>query len=373
MPTKHLTYSAIQASQSARHKVLTSVAKAADVMRFAEIDRIGRNAQGELSAFQRPQIATHIREIKDYLAHDEAVLPNPIVVAFTNRIVVKSIGGTVARITINIGDGAPGLVVDGQQRLTALAQLENKDFEVFVSALICPDQSALRRQFVLINNTRPLPKSLIYELLPGVDKLPHRLSDRARASLLTARLNYDERSSLKGLIHQHTNPRGIIRDTAIQRVIMNSLNDGIMREFIRRDCGEEKCFTIISEFYRAVQRVFREAWIDHTPKTSRLVHGAGIVSLGYVMEVLALLDAAQTSSEFAKGLAALDGETAWTSGEWDFGNGDRRHWKAIQNVNRDIVMLAQHLISIVRADLKKRRRKPDKPHINGKSRPETVA
>ncbi|MBJ7535391.1 DGQHR domain-containing protein [Rhodomicrobium vannielii ATCC 17100] len=370
---KTLTYSAVQASQSPKHKVLTFAAKASDVLKFASIDRTKRNAQGELSGFQRPQIAGHIREIKDYLEQDDAVLPNPIVVAFTTGVSLEPTGDGIARLKINLAKGAPGLVVDGQQRLAALIQITGKDFEVFVSALICSDEAELRRQFVLINNTRPLPKSLIYELLPGVDGLPHRLSNRARASFLTARLNYDERSSLKGIIRQHTNPGGIISDTAIQRVIMNSLNDGIMRELIRRDCGEEKCFAIISEFYRAVQRVFPEAWRDHTPKTSRLVHGAGVIAMGYVMEVLALLDAAQTSEEFAKGLSALDGETAWTSGEWDFGQGDRRHWKAIQNVNRDIVMLAQFLIAIVRADLKGRRTaRSENAYVNGGSRAETA-
>jgi hypothetical protein len=47
--------------------------------------------------------------------------------------------------------------------------------------------------------------------------------------------------------------------------------------------------------------------------------------------------------------------TAWTSGEWNFGEGDKRHWKSVQNVNRDIVTLAQYLIGIVRADVKRRR------------------
>lgn len=343
------------------------------MLRFATIDRIGRSAQGELSGFQRPQIASHIREIKDYLALDEAVLPNPIVVAFTNGITVKAMDNGLSRIRIDLAKGPPGLVVDGQQRLTALAQLEDKDFEIFVSALICSDEAELRRQFVLINNTRPLPKSLIYELLPGVDGLPHRLSHRARAAHLTARLNYDGRSSLQGLIHQHTNPGGIIRDTAIQRVIMNSLNDGIMRELIRRDCGEEKCFQIISAFYGAVRLVFKEDWEGHTPKTSRLVHGAGIMALGYVMEVLALLDAAQTVEEFGRGLSVLLSKTAWTGGEWNFGGGDRRHWKAIQNVNRDIIMLANHLIAIVRNDRKGHRGASEKRHANGRARQETAA
>jgi len=217
----------------------------------------------------------------------------------------------------------------------------------------------LRRQFVLINNTRPLPKSLIYELLPGVNGLPPRLSNRSLAADLTARLNYDPASSLKGWIHQHTNPDGVISDTAIQRVIMNSLSDGMMREFLRRDgrgTGEQRCFELMSNFYRAVGLVFSEAWIEkQTPKTSRLVHGAGVIALGYVMEVLALLEGDRESEEFARGLGCLVGKTAWTAGEWNFGGGDRRHWKAIQNINRDIVTLAQHLIGIVRADIRTRR------------------
>jgi len=86
---------------------------------------------------------------------------------------------------------------------------------------------------------------------------------------------------------------------------MNSLSDGIMRELVRRDFGVEKCFLLISEFYRAVQLIFPDAWYGHTPKTSRLVHGAGIVALGYVTEVLALLEASQTSEEFARGFLEL--------------------------------------------------------------------
>jgi DGQHR domain-containing protein len=359
-----VSFTAIRARQSPTHTVLSFRATASELQRFAAIDRIGRDgATGALSGFQRPQIAAHIREIRDYLEKDDAILPNPIVVAFTTGVFVVDLSGPdmppgLCRLTIDLERGPPGLVVDGQQRLTALSEVD-KDFEVFVSAVVCADDVELRRQFVLINNTRPLPKSLIYELLPGVvDGLPPRLSNRAFAADLTARLNYDPTSSLEGFIHQHTNPNGIISDTAIQKVVMNSLSDGMMREFLRHDpgrAGEQRCFELVSEFYRATSQVFRDAWDGHTPKTSRLKHGAGIMALGYVMEVLALLDGARRSEEFAKGLGCLVGRTAWTTGEWNFGGGDRRHWKAIQNVNRDIVTLAQHLIGIVRADLRARR------------------
>jgi DGQHR domain-containing protein len=335
--------------------VLSFAASAADLGRIAAISRIARDERGALSGFQRPQIASHITEIRDYLEKDTAVLPNPIVVAFTDKVTVTEKAGGVCTVTVDVSDGPPGLVVDGQQRFTALSQIEGKEFEVFVSALICEDEAELRRQFVLINNTRPLSKSLIYELLPSVDGLPRRLSGRAVAAELTARLNYDERSSLRGLIHQHTNPGGLISDTAIQRVLMHSLGDGIMREYMRKPGGRDRCFDLVSEFYRAVAKVFPEAWNDQTAKTSRLVHGAGIIALGEVMETLALLEGAQSWEEFAKGMGCLVGRTAWTSGDWDFGNGDRRHWKAVQNVTRDIEKLRDYLNRIVRADIRHRR------------------
>lgn len=351
-----IKFLAIRAQQSPNHTVISFAASAEELLRFASIERIGRDSDGHLSGFQRPQIAAHIREIRDYLEKTEAVLPNPIVVAFTNGISIEPLEGNVCRVSIELSeDSLPGLVVDGQQRLSALSQIEHKDFQVFVSALICKDDAELRRQFVLINNTKPLPKSLIYELLPTVGGLPPRLEGRTFAADLTARLNYDSESSLKGLIHQHTNPNGFIADTSIQRVVMNSINDGMMREFIRENDGGERCFLLISEFYRAVQKVFANEWNGHTPKTSRLVHGAGIVSLGYVMEILALLDGARNWEDFAKGLGCLSGRTAWTQGEWTLAENDVRHWKAIQNINKDIVSLTHYLTSIVRSDLRSRR------------------
>jgi DGQHR domain-containing protein len=361
-----LTFRGVKAQQSPKHQVVSFAAKANDVIEFAKIDRIGRDEQGELSGFQRPQIANHIREIKDYLEKEDSVLPNPIVVAFTKGVKIKKLEAPFVEVIIDVKSGPPGLVVDGQQRLTALSSIEASKFEVFVSAIVCKDEEELKRQFILINNTKPLPKSLIYELLPDVEGLPTRLSNRAEAASLTARLNFDERSSLKGLIKQHTHADGFIGDNAVQKVIMNSLNDGIMRDLVRSEGGRDKCFEIMSEYYAAVQSVFKDEWVEHTPRTSRLVHGAGIVSMGYVMELLALLNGSRKKAEFVKGLACLDGRTAWTSGEWNLGGGDIRHWRAIQNVNRDIMALSQHLISLVRSDMRSRRKgrkKKDGPLI----------
>jgi DGQHR domain-containing protein len=343
------TFQGVRAKQSDAHEVISIAARASEVLQFSKIDRAGRTKEGALSGFQRPQIASHISEIRDYLRTDDAVLPNPIVVAFVGNVELKPLSGQIVEITIRTNDGeeAPGFVVDGQQRLTALSGLPERDFEIFVSVLVCQDVEELRRQFVLINNTRPLPKALIYELLPGVKGLPKRLTSRSFAAMLTERLNFDCDSSLRGMIYQHTNPAGIIRDTSLQKIIMQSMSDGAIREF-PSEMQFGRGFTLISEFFAGVQKMFPDAWKGHNAKTSRLVHGAGIIAMGFVMETIAARHGASTAEEFADGLKALKGRTAWTSGYWQFSETERVPWNAIENTPRQIMALAQHLVGIVR-------------------------
>lgn len=353
-----MNFDAVYARQSREHVVLSFAATAADVLCFATIDRIGRDAQGELSGFQRPQVAAHIREIRDYLRKPNAVLPNPIVVAFTDRVRVEPLGEGLARLHIDLHLGAPGLVVDGQQRLSALAEID-RDFQIFVSALICRDEAELRRQFVLINNTKPLPKSLIYELLPTVDDLPPRLSRRSTAADITTRLNF-ENTSLKGYIKQHTVPEGMIADTVMQKIVMESLTNGVLRGLIDGPKGAEHCVRLVSNFFAAVKKTFPEAWHGQGPTTSRLLHGAGILALGDVMEVLAQRADARSVEDFREGLDCLRGKTAWTDGDWNF-DGEVRRWKSLQNVNRDVALLKRHLVGIVKADQRKRRKPASVP------------
>src|ERR1700676_402506 len=255
-------YRGVSARQSADHQVVSIAAKASDILKFARIDRAGRDRDGALQGFQRPQIASHIREIRDYLRTATAVLPNPIVVAFVDRIKTRDVEGGLVEVEIEVGDTPPGFVVDGQQRLTALGGLTEREFEVFVSILVCKNYEELRRQFVLINSTRPLPKALIYELLPGVTGLPARLTNRSFAASLAERLNFDPSSSLRGMIYQHTNPTGVIRDTAIQKVIMQSSSDGAMREMSPED-QFDRGYHLVTEFFAAVKNVFRDDWEGH--------------------------------------------------------------------------------------------------------------
>jgi DGQHR domain-containing protein len=347
---KRFTYKAIVPQQSNDHKVFCFCANAKDIFKFSKIDRIGRDQDGHLRGFQRPQISSHINEIKNYLSQSNAILPNSVVIAFTSGVELSESNQTTMDtiVSISVSDEINGLIVDGQQRLSALKDLKDKNFEVFVSGILCSNEDELRKQFILVNNTRPLPKALIYELLPTVDGLPHRLSARSSAASLVERLNFDETSSLHGQIKQHTNPTGFIQDTTMQKVIMNSLNDGALQELAHTDAPDEKQFQLLSNFFQAVQLVLSDSWIGHKPRTSRLVHSAGILAMGYVMEHIFSLEKSTKVESFKPYLEKLIGRCAWTEGSWQFGDNNVRPWNSLQFIPRDYLELSQFLLRTIK-------------------------
>ncbi len=358
MSRKTFKFEALLAEQGRNRSVVMVRATATEIARIATVERLGRDADGHAIGFQRPQVAGHIAEIRDYLEEADAVMPNCVVLAFVGdaRIVNKRGGGTV--LEVDVGDHPPGFVVDGQQRLTALGQTGREDFQVFASCLICRDMKELQRQFILVNNTRPLAKSLIYELLPGMDHLPERLSPRQLAAELTERLNFDSASSLRKAVKMQTNPTGVIKDTALQKAIMNSEAAGAVQIVMSGKKDVAPAFELMNNFFAAVQQVFPGEWHGHKPTTSRLVHGAGITALGYVMDEIYARRHATSQAAFVEGLAPLVGKTAWTEGQWTFADGEVVRWNRIENVPRQIQQLAEHLVGLVRA--------PHRPPRSGK-------
>ena len=363
MKTEELRFHALVANQSPKHRVFVFKARTTDILRFAEIERAGRTASGQVKGFQRPQIASHIAQIQEYLSERDAVLPNALVVAFLTGIRINGRSGAVAEISIDVGKGKPGYVVDGQQRLTALSRCKRGDFDVFVIGIKCTDYDELRKQFILVNSTRPLPKSLIYELLPTIGGINASLKSRSFAAGLTEMLNYDSRSSLVGLIRTHTNPTGVVKDTALHKVIMASAGDGAIREFMLHGNAARAPFELLSNFYGAVQDAFPEAWKGQTPRSSRLVHGTGIVALGYVMEFLFSKTRCVDRESFRRRLAVLRGHTAWTSGSWRFGRNEVVPWNRLQNVRRHVMSLAQYLLSQIKHSGQQKARRRRRTHV----------
>ncbi|GAB3647277.1 DGQHR domain-containing protein DpdB [Ramlibacter alkalitolerans] len=348
-------FPALSARQADDHDVFVFAAEPKQVLEFAQIERVGRSDSGELKGFQRHQISSHIREIRTYMARDDALLPNALIVAFLGDVDIQRHKDGRIEIEIDVRKGPPGFVVDGQQRLTALSGLDKPGFQVFVSALICKDYDQLRQQFVLINSTRPLPKTLIYELLPTVEGLPERYSARRFAARVVERLNFCGSQALRAQIRQHTNPAGVISDTAMQKLVMNSAAHGAIRDLITYEDREDRAVALIDEFFTAVAKVFGGEWTGMAPRHSRLRHGAGIVAMGFVMDLLYANQGAVKAEDFVVGLELLKPYTAWTSGIWKMAEYEIP-WNDIQNTPSDIDLLTRHLVSATKRQLRRLRR-----------------
>jgi len=60
---------------------------------FAQISRLSRNDDECIAGYQRPEVLSHIAEIRNYLESEMPMLPNAIVVAFDSRVEFRPLGG----------------------------------------------------------------------------------------------------------------------------------------------------------------------------------------------------------------------------------------------------------------------------------------
>jgi DGQHR domain-containing protein len=291
------------------------------------------------------------------------MVPNAVVVAFDSRVHFESstepsassgyarIGTLVIPVDSGLQDEEkPGFIVDGQQRLAAIRDAAIHSFPICVTAFVTNDIKQQTEQFILVNSTKPLPKGLIYELLPSTEAaLPTLLQRRRFPAYLLDRLNRDTGSPLEHKIQTPTTPEGVIKDNSILKMLENSLSDGVLyrfREANGDNADSEKMLDVLRAFWGAVSEVFEDAW-GLPPKRSRLMHGAGIVSLGFLMDAIAeryRTKGFPSNKDFEEDLTPLREVCRWTEGYWDFGPGCQRKWNEIQNTSKDIQLLANYLL-----------------------------
>jgi DGQHR domain-containing protein len=355
-----LRFKSFRIVQPSGKEVFAFAATAPEILQIAEIPRIGRGKSAELLGYQRPEVISHIAEIRRYLESPEATLPNTIVLAFDDRVrfTPLKIGQRSETGWLKVplplkGEPLPGFVVDGQQRLAALMDCSRTDFRVYVTALIAPDVAEQRRLFMLVNRTKPLPKELVFELLAGVDgDLPPAWMRERQASRLMSRLNLEPESFLYRQIKTATCPVGTLKDTSVKKVLVNSLSDGALFEIASGRNGtdpEVEMVHSVSTFWEGVAKAFPEAW-GLPPARSRLTHGVGVVSMGYVMDHLyarELRGNDWTAEGVARALEVLRPYCAWTTGIWRLADGVECQWNDFQNVDRHIRMLTNHLRRIL--------------------------
>lgn len=352
---------AIEVEQSPGRRLYSFAIDGKVVARFAAISRVKRE-DGKLKGYQRPEVVSHIEEIRNYIESATPMIPNAIVLAFDSRVrfepdpsgahsAYSRTGSLLIPVDESLAEAEkPGFVVDGQQRLAAVREADVTAFPLCVSAFITDDMKIHTEQFILVNSTKPLPKGLIYELLPTTQaQLPSLLHRRRFPAYLLDRLNSDSGSPFQGLIQTPTNPDGRIKDNSILRMLENSLSDGALYRFrpTADEPDSESMLELVRNYWAAVSEVFPEAW-ELPPKKSRLIHGAGIVSMGFIMDAISERYRASpvpSVKQFTKDIRPLEEVCRWTDGYWDFGPDTKWKWNEIQNTSKHIEVLTNFLIA----------------------------
>lgn len=350
-----LKYPALKIKQGNK-TIYTFKANGKHILDFASISRIKRTEDGTLEGYQRVTVSNHVEEIANYLDSDDAILTNSIVICFDDHVTFEPVDETsgFGYLVIPVRDEKNGWIVDGQQRVTALSKIVKDNFEVVVNAFITNDAHEQKEQFILVNNTKPLPKSLIYELIPDVDvEVPKLLAEKRIPMLLIQELNSRKDSPFYQKIKTHTFPEGIIKDNTLIKAFNHSINDGVLFNYTANiitgnvEPDIEGMVSVLYAFWGAVAQVFKDDW-KLPPTKSRLTHGAGMIGLSFVMEELIHQIGEKDfyiAQDFLPHIQKLAPKCHWSSGQWDFGNGIVRDALEIQNINKDISMLTHYLMS----------------------------
>ena len=268
---------AIEIRQGKQHIYMFGI-DGKELPRIATISRVHRDNQGDIGGYQRPEVLTHVGEIRRYLESENPLLPNSLVIAFDRRVKFEPLAGAelnghgdytkTGTLIIPVDDSIPdeskpGWIVDGQQRTAAIREARIRSFPVSVVCFIAKNIEEQRAQFILVNETKPLPRPLIDELLPITNgTLPKRLALRVLPNRLIERLNTDDDSPLKGLIKTQTMPEGLIAANSMVQSLRNSLSDGALYQYRDPETGYgdmEQLLGLIKPFWTAVKEVFPES------------------------------------------------------------------------------------------------------------------
>lgn len=358
---------ALQLVQTTGYPLYLFTLTAAEVLQVADVSRVSRDEAGALIGYQRPEVQSHVQDIIDYLDSDPVIFPNAIIMALSSKVrFVPSRGPNVAdglatggTLTLPLptsGQPRPAWIVDGQQRALALSRAARSDLPVPITAFVADAVSLQRDQFLRVNNTKPLPRSLVTELLPEVDSpLPTHLTVRKAPSFLCDRLNNDPDSPFYRMIKRASTSkkditRAVIADNSVVQMLQESYTSPAgslypYRNLTTGDTDVDGIHHALCVYWGAVRDAFPDAW-GISATDSRLMHGAGIRAMGRLMDrVLGTIDVHQPEStaEIRKHLDLVAPHCRWTSGTWEESG---LRWDAVENIHGHIQKLSNYLIRV---------------------------
>lgn len=357
---------ALRVEQDHEHPLYLFTLTGDELLQLADISRVSRDEDGKLIGYQRPEVKRHIQNIVDYLDSGNVIFPNSVILALTSDVVFtqsrgpkvddgQAVTGTLELPLPRKDEPKPAWIVDGQQRMMALAHSQRRNFPVPVNAFVADDIDLQRDQFLRINSTKPLPRGLIDELLPEVSTLlPSNLAARKAPSALCDLLNQDPESPFHELIRRaSTNGskkgHAVVADTVITQMIKESFAtpSGALFPFRNIATGVTDftgVLALVFTYWRAVRETFPEAW-GLRPEKSRLMHGVGIRAMGRLMDRIMLMidvERPRAASLVRREVERIRPYCRWTSGVWEeLGN---LRWNEVQNLPSHHRMLSNFLV-----------------------------
>lgn len=356
---------ALKIHQNDRHPLYVFCLTGSEILSVADISRLSRTDAGKLIGYQRPQVKRHIQDIISYLNSDDIIFPNSLILALSSKVKFIPtrrrggrdgfvISGTL-EIPISSNGARPAWIVDGQQRALAISKSRRRELPIPVNAFVADEIELQRDQFLRVNNTKPLPRGLITELLPEVSTpLPANLEAKKIPSEVCHLLNIEPHSPFRGLIARASTPNdrkksAVVSDTSIIKMIQDSLSapSGCLFAYRNIATGEtdfDGIWATLIAFWTAVKRSFPDAW-GKPPSKSRLMHGAGIRAMGRLMDrVMGSIDLRGNGavSDVQQELRAIVPICSWTDGSWD--ELDDMRWNEIQNIPQHIRLLSNLLV-----------------------------
>lgn len=365
MAKQELVVRALHTTQGAGLDVYAFFIRGGDIMKIADISRVERDEHDLLKGFQRPEIQQHVKEIVEYLDQGNVLFPNSLILAMSPEVRFAASRGTrpngdagvgqTGTLTIPVFEAGSRVawIVDGQQRSLALSRSTNQLFPVPVVAFVSDNLEVQREQFVLVNKAKPLPRRLIDELLPETRNilLPRDLRKRKAPSELCNWLNRNSKSPFYNLIKRPSdtkdNSSAVITDTSVVEMIRLSLSNplGALAPYKPTDTepGDiDAMCTILVTYWSAVRDVFPDAW-GKDPRQSRLMHSAGILAMGMLMDrIYARLSGVNESyAAVRKEIEKIAPFCRWTSGVWE---SIGLRWNDIESTSQDKKRLQDALV-----------------------------
>jgi len=152
-----LETNAFRLDQGASHPLYLFSLRASELSQITTVFRAGRDDQGDLKGYQRTESDRYISDIAEYLGTERAVLPNSIVLSLSSEAQFRSHDHSglrergIGQLEVPVSEDPDNRIVDGQQRMLALAQNAQENFPVPVTAIISDDVPLERVLFFRVN------------------------------------------------------------------------------------------------------------------------------------------------------------------------------------------------------------------------------